>query len=198
VGKRFNQPEWLASERELMERARGGSRDAMAELYAAFAPSLYAEVLMPRVGGDVAAAEDALAETFREVFARLGDWRDEGKSLWSFAARVAMTKAIDLHRARSREGRALTNYARLVAPILPAPEDPGEAMAREADGARIRERVAEVLGRIHERYRRAIELRFFEERSREACAEALGVSVSTFDVVLLRAVRAFRKEWEGE
>lgn len=169
----------------------------MAALYTAFAGTLYAEVLMPRLGGDAAAAEDALAETFREVFARIGDWRDEGKSLWSFAARVALTKAIDVHRARSREGRALANYARLVAPLVPEPENPGETIAREADGARIRARVAMVLDQIHERYRRAIELRFFEERSREACAEALGVTVATFDVVLLRAVRAFRKGWES-
>ena len=43
--------------------------------------------------------------------------------------------------------------------------------------------------------RRALELRFFEERARPECAEALGVKIGTFDVVLLRALRAFRREW---
>ena len=52
-----------------------------------------------------------------------------------------------------------------------------------------------MLSRINPRYRRAIELRFFEEQPREACAQALDVQIGTFDVVLLRALRAFRAAW---
>jgi len=48
---------------------------------------------------------------------------------------------------------------------------------------------------LNERYRFAIELRFVEELSREECAARLGVKLGTFDVLLLRALRAFRKEW---
>jgi RNA polymerase sigma-70 factor (ECF subfamily) len=48
---------------------------------------------------------------------------------------------------------------------------------------------------LNARYRRAIELRFVEEFSREECAAALDVKIGTFDVLLLRALRAFRKEW---
>ena len=42
----------------------------------------------------------------------------------------------------------------------------------------------------------AYETQFVEEqRSREECAERLGVRVGTLDVVLYRAVRAFRATW---
>jgi hypothetical protein len=34
-----------------------------------------------------------------------------------------------------------------------------------------------------------------EDLSREQCSTNLGVSIGTFDVLLLRALRAFRKEW---
>ncbi|GAB5540802.1 MAG: hypothetical protein SangKO_005620 [Sandaracinaceae bacterium] len=61
----------------------------------------------------------------------------------------------------------------------------------------LRETVSAVLERINPRYARAISLRFFEDRSREECAAGLDVKIGTFDVVLLRALRAFRKEWEA-
>jgi len=50
---------------------------------------------------------------------------------------------------------------------------------------------------MNPRYKRAIELRFLEERTRQECADVLEVKLGTFDVVLLRALRAFRKEWEA-
>jgi RNA polymerase sigma factor (sigma-70 family) len=56
-----------------------------------------------------------------------------------------------------------------------------------------RARVDRVLGRINPRYARAIRLRVLEERSREQAAAELEVSVSTFDVVLHRAMAALRK-----
>ena len=55
-----------------------------------------------------------------------------------------------------------------------------------------------MLARLNPRYRRALELRFFEERSRQECAAALEVKLGTFDVLLLRALRAFRKEWDHD
>lgn len=60
-----------------------------------------------------------------------------------------------------------------------------------------RDAIARVLESINPRYRRAIELRFLEEQPREACATALGVTLGTFDVVLLRALRAFRAQWSA-
>ena len=46
-----------------------------------------------------------------------------------------------------------------------------------------------------ERYRIAIELRLIQELPREDCAKRLGVTIGTFDVLLFRAVRAFRKQF---
>ena len=54
-----------------------------------------------------------------------------------------------------------------------------------------------LLEQINPRYRRAIELRLLEDRERQACADALEIKLGTFDVLLLRAVRAFRAEWES-
>jgi RNA polymerase sigma-70 factor (ECF subfamily) len=59
----------------------------------------------------------------------------------------------------------------------------------------VQKAVTSVLERLNARYRRAIELRFVEELPREECALALEVKIGTFDVLLLRALKAFRKEW---
>ena len=48
---------------------------------------------------------------------------------------------------------------------------------------------------LQDRYRTAIELRLIQELSREECAKRLGVTIGTFDVLLFRAVRAFRKHF---
>jgi RNA polymerase sigma-70 factor (ECF subfamily) len=61
------------------------------------------------------------------------------------------------------------------------------------DLAVARQRVEVALGRINPRYAQAIRLRVLEERSREEAAKQLDVSVSTFDVVLHRAMAALRK-----
>ena len=52
------------------------------------------------------------------------------------------------------------------------------------------------LGAINPRYSRALTLRFLEDRPRADCAALLDVKLGTFDVLLLRAVRAFRAQWQ--
>jgi RNA polymerase sigma factor (sigma-70 family) len=195
VGAGFNDPGWLEEETRLVQRARDGDRAAIARLYRHFAPPLYARVLLPLLG-DRDAAEDALAETFRVALERLASFRHRGVSIWYWLQTIGRSKALDQHRARARRGRALAGFARLVGPLTPWAEEP-EAGLGEADRRRLLAAVGEVLARLNPRYRRALEARFLEERGREDCARLLEVTVATFDVVLLRALRAFRREWEA-
>jgi DNA-directed RNA polymerase specialized sigma24 family protein len=58
--------------------------------------------------------------------------------------------------------------------------------------------VSAVLGAINPRYAQAIRLRLLEGLERDDCARELGVTTPTFDVVLLRAVRAFRARWDDD
>jgi RNA polymerase sigma-70 factor (ECF subfamily) len=58
-----------------------------------------------------------------------------------------------------------------------------------------RARIETALDGLAERYRLAIELRLIQELTREDCARRLDVTIGTFDVLLFRAVRAFRKQF---
>lgn len=168
----------------------------MGELYEAFAPSLFSKILLPRLG-DRDAAEDALAETFRTALERLDRFEYRGLSIWYWLSRIAVNKATDMHRVRSRTSRALSNFESLVAPIWQKPEAPDEPSERKEHAQKIKDAIEQVLERINERYRRAIELRFFEEKSRQECADMMKVKLGTFDVLVLRALRAFRRQWES-
>ena len=195
MADRWEEPEFRAWERERIERARRGDREAFGELYDAFASELYRRVLFPRLG-NAQAAEDALSETFRTLLEKLDGYEDQGKSVWHWLARVAANKATDVHRGKGRATRALASFEGLLAPLLGSPETPGAAFEADEDRGRLAAKVREVMERINPRYRRAIELRFFEERPREDCARVLEVKTATFDVLILRALRAFRREWE--
>jgi RNA polymerase sigma-70 factor (ECF subfamily) len=186
----------IAWERTLLRRIRAGERAAFAELYRAYAPVLYRRVLLPKLGAP-GAAEDALAETFRTAFVKLDSYEDQGVSIYHWLSRIASNKAIDMHRARARTDRALTQLEGLLAPLeQPGARDPFGELSARRDQAALEARITEALSALNPRYRRAIELRFLEERERPACAEALEVKLGTFDVLLLRALRAFRRAWD--
>jgi RNA polymerase sigma factor (sigma-70 family) len=192
----FDDPAWLAQERQWLDALRQGDGRAFDRLYAAYAAPLYRRVLLPRLG-DPAAAEDALGETFRKFVERIDTYQDQGKGLWPYLATIAVNHAHDLHRERSRRGRALASFEAMLAPLQaagnapPAPDDGPERAALAAA-------VERALAALNPRYRKAIELRFFADREREECAMLLEVKLGTFDVLLLRALRAFRERWQEQ
>jgi RNA polymerase sigma-70 factor (ECF subfamily) len=183
----FTDPAWLAEERQCLAALRRGDRRAFDRLFEVYARPLYRRVLLPRLG-DPSAAEDALAETFRKAFERLDSYRDLGKGLWPYLATVATNQAHDAHREQARRGRVLSSFASLLAPLE-------QSAGVESDGTHLRVAIDRVLASVNPRYRRAIELRFLDDRSREDCARLMDVKLGTFDVLLLRALRAFRQQW---
>ena len=99
----------LRWEKSRLRRARKGDMQAYGELYQAFASQLYSRVLLPLLS-DRAAAEDALAETFKTALERLDQFQEKGVSIFHWLARIGKNKALDMHRSRERTGRALANF----------------------------------------------------------------------------------------
>lgn len=191
----LNEPDRLRWEKQLAEQAVAGDRAAFSEIYRAYAGRIFSRVLVPRLG-DRTAAEDALAETFRSAYENLHRYTPKGSSLYFWLCRIAMNKATDMHRARATTGRALSSLGELLAPLRQGDPNPGEALEERTDIEQLTATVGRVLDELNPRYRRAIVLRFFDERPRDECAREMDVKLGTFDVLLLRALRAFRKQWE--
>lgn len=114
--------------------------------------------------------------------------------MWGWLATLAINKANDQFRAQARRGRALSSYQALLEPLWQeaGPARPDEAHEREP----LKRAVAAVLETINPRYRQVLELRILQDRPRVECAGALSVTLATFDVLLLRALRAFRARWQ--
>lgn len=182
-------------ERQCVFRATRGDPQAFGELYDAYAERLYRRVLYPMLG-NTSAAEDALAETFRAAFQRLPSYVPGEVSIYHWFAAIGRNKALDMHRARKVTGRALASFEALLKPLATRPPSPEELLTDESQRLLLGRAVHDTLGQINVRYREAIALRFLEDRSREDCASQLGVKLGTFDVLLLRALRAFRKRWQ--
>jgi RNA polymerase sigma-70 factor, ECF subfamily len=191
----LNSPSRLAWEAKLLARAVGGERAALAELYHTYAEPIFAYVLMPKLGNRQA-AEDALSETFRVAFERLAQFEQHKTSVYFWFARIASNKAMDMHRARRVSGRAIVHLEMQVGILFDAPETPDALLFGEAQRREFAERLQLALGHLNCRYRQVLELRFFQELSREECARELQLKVGTFDVLLLRATKALRKEWD--
>jgi len=192
----FNDPAWLEEERRCLRDLRRGDRAAFSRLYGAFAQPLYARVLLPRLG-DRQAAEDVLAESFRTMLEKLNQYEDRGGSIWSWLATIAANKARDVERERARRGQALRGFAQLSAPLFEAAAAAPGPGGDRADAARLQAAVARVMDELNPRYRRALTLRFLEDRPRAECAELLEVKLATFDVLLLRSLRSFRERWQA-
>jgi RNA polymerase sigma-70 factor (ECF subfamily) len=105
---------------------------------------------------------------------------------------VGLHVAIDQLRKRKRE--TLFDPADLERELDASGGDAQSADLLEQHDLEVaRRRVQALIESLNPRYALAIRLRVIEERPREAAAEALGVSVATFDVVLHRAMAALKR-----
>ena len=184
----------LDEEQRLVEEAQRGNLDAMRPLLERYAPPLYSTVILPRLG-DAATAEDVLRDTLATAVEKINRFTWQGKTIYPWLRQIAINKVYDVHRASKRSRR----LADAMAQELPSETDPEASpdamMMAEEERTLHRARIDEALGSLTERYRVAIQLRLVEELSREECARRLEVTVGTFDVLLHRAVRAFRKHF---
>lgn len=185
----WNAESQLAWERAVFSRVRRGDVEAFGLLYDVFAKRLVRHVLAPRLA-DPAQIEDALAETFTRAFAARARYVPGETSAYFWLARIAERIALDVRRASVRRLSFLRAFSEEPTSDVDGPE---ETYASHEKASHEREALTMALERISPRHRAAIELRVLDERPREECATRLGVSVGTFDVLLLRAVRALER-----
>ncbi len=181
-------------ERALCDAAKAGDRVALGTLLRTYGPTLYRTVLLPRLGSE-AIAQDALAETYARVVERFSQYTWQECGVYPWLRVVAMRIALDILRSRKREtlfqpDDLAREVERSESGLASAP-DVDVLAARDLESAR--SRVEAALTKLNPRYEKAIRMRVIEERPREEVARELGVSVSTFDVVLHRALTALKK-----
>ncbi|MEZ4318181.1 MAG: sigma-70 family RNA polymerase sigma factor [Myxococcota bacterium] len=178
----------LEEERAVIERLQAGDRDAFATLYGWYGDLIWRQAILPRLPIREL-AEDCLRDTFRTALEKIGSFRIENRSIFFWLRRIAVNKAIDIHRRHKRD-HALTEA------VMAEPADLQAQPAQPDRGLEVddtKRLVGLSLDKLNERYAQALKLRLIEERTREECAAILDVTVGNFDVILHRAIKAFRK-----
>ncbi|MCP4920522.1 MAG: sigma-70 family RNA polymerase sigma factor [Proteobacteria bacterium] len=181
----------LEQEREVVLQLKAGDRMALAQLYDWYGERLFRQVILPRLPiTDL--AEDVLRDTFRICIERIEQYNPADRSIFFWMRRIAINRAIDVHRAHQRRERLNEqvehNLDRTMGVAPPAPD-------RGQEVEETRDLVEEALQLINPRYAQALRLRLIEDKDREECAQILGVTVGNFDVILHRATKAFRKKY---
>jgi RNA polymerase sigma-70 factor (ECF subfamily) len=165
----------LASERELIRRARAGDEDAFAELVAAHADRVYRALRRFGLGPDEA---DEIAQ---EVFLRA--WRglarfEERAQLSTWLYRIAFNEA--QRRLSRRPPAAIAPDPDGDDPIVSLPESPQlgpEAQTLDREFERTLERA---LSQLPADWRAAVVLRDIEGLSTQDAAEVVGIGEAAF------------------
>lgn len=133
-------------------------------------------------------AEDLTIETFTKAFKRLHQYTPAfAFSTWLF--KIASNHTIDFIRKKRLNALSLDrgfNNAegeRMEISVKDDGLDPMEALQKQE---RI-ERMREVVSQLKDRYRRLVELRYFEEKSYEEISEELNLPLGTVKAQLFRA-----------
>ena len=184
----------LEQEQRLVEEAKQGHLDAMRPVLERYAAPLYSTVILPRLG-DTASAEEVLRDTLATAVEKIRRFTWQGKSIYPWLRQIAINKVYDIHRQSKRSRRLADAMVHEIA-AESDPESHADAqLIADQERRAHRDRIDDTMLQLQERYRIAIELRLIQELPREDCARRLGVTIGTFDVLLFRAVRAFRKHF---
>jgi len=184
----------LEAEQRLIEEAQAGNLDAMRPILERYAQPLYGTVILPRLGDSVS-AEDVLRDTLATAVEKIKRFSWQGKSIYPWLRQIAINKVFDVHRQSKRTRRLADAMAHEVKDETDPESHADAQLIADQERRAHKGRIDDAMQQLQERYRTAIELRLIQELSREECAKRLGVTIGTFDVLLFRAVRAFRKQF---
>lgn len=154
------------------------------------ADTVFRCAIMPLVR-DRSLAEDLLGDTFVRALEHIHRFQWQGKSLLPWLIRIAKNLALD-HLRKSGRVSAWPEGFEQVLPDL-SDSNAETLLGRSQLADLLRGRIDGCMTELNPRYRRVIELRLIERRSRVDAAAELGITIGTLDVLLFRACKSFRK-----
>lgn len=184
----INSDALLLEERELVQRAKNGDKDALATLYETYFDSIYRYVLA-RVG-ESADAEDLTEEVFLRMLRAVHSfqWQQIGFAPWLF--RIAHNLVVDYLRRRTYR-RSRMNY--IAATFIDSVE-----MTEEIEQKLDNQDLNEAVEQLSAAQRDVITLRFAAGLSVAETASALGKRTGNVKVLQHNALAALRRILENK
>jgi RNA polymerase sigma-70 factor (ECF subfamily) len=168
----------------LVQQATDGDQKAYAELMGRYRDAIYYMLL--KMVNNSSDAEDLTIEAFGKAFKNIQQYTPNyAFSTWLF--KIATNNCIDFIRKKKTTTVSLDQNDEdtekapqdLMAPVL----DPEESMIKNQKKVMMRE----IVSKLKPRYRKLIELRYFQEFSYEEIAEELELPIGTVKAQLFRA-----------
>jgi RNA polymerase sigma-70 factor (ECF subfamily) len=172
----------IEDEKEIIERAKSGEKDAFGALYDHYQPQIYRFVLLKI--GDKAEAEDITHQVFLSAYENVGGYRENGNPFGSWLYEIARNR--------------VTDHYRLAKADFPLPDEDSEIFAVPAglpdavDEHFNLEKVRGALVTLRPEYQDVIIMRFVEELSLEETAANLEKTVGAVKLLQHRAIHALR------
>ena len=184
-------PAGKAHEKELrwrlhLDRIRGGSSEALAQLYDETSSMLYGLAL--RILTDPPDAEEVVLDVYQQVWKSTHTFDPSRGTVWGWLSVLTRSRAIDRLRTRApRRAREL--------PIEAGCETQDRAPVPEAESIFAEERklVRQALDQLAAEQREAIELAFFRGLTHVEVAEAMGVPLGTIKTRIRIGMRKMRE-----
>jgi RNA polymerase sigma-70 factor, ECF subfamily len=174
-----------SSEPTLVERARRGEAEAVAELYRLHSPAIFRYFFF-RVR-ERAMAEDLTGEVFVKMVEGLPRYEERGHPITAWLFRIAHDRFVDHHR------RAALRPTEPLADTQVATELGTEAQAIERAQ---QQQLWQLMGSLTEEQQTVIQLRFIEGYSLEDCARLLHKSTGAIKSLQHRALRQLGQKFE--
>jgi RNA polymerase sigma-70 factor (ECF subfamily) len=171
---------------DLVRRAKEGDRQAFAELYREYLPSVY-KFLYYRLNSNKAMAEDMTAEVFLRALRKIGDFNWTGADFGSWLLRIARNLVLD---------NAKSSRARLEVLNDEMPEDAaGEARATEDSVMEnlTNAGVYSAIKQLSPDQRDVITMRFIQGMDVSAVAAAMGKKEGTIRTLQFRGLKSLQK-----
>lgn len=135
-------------------------------------------------------ARDLTQDVFLKAYENIEKFRGDSKlSSWLYT----IAYNLSMNWSGRKAGRETQLDDELAETVAEPPSLSDEIYDRELQLARINETLAE----LPEKYRAVIKLHYFEDRSYQEIADALGLPINTVKVHLLRAKDQLREKLEG-
>ena len=170
---------------ELVDRARSGDQSAYAKLMSRYKDSIYYMLL--KMVNNKSDAEDLTIEAFGKAFKNIGQYSPQfAFSTWLF--KIASNNGIDFLRKRkgviiSIDGDSNDEEDSKPMTVCDERLDPSEELIK----SQMIDLVREVVSKLKPRYKRLVELRYFDELSYEEISDELELPLGTVKAQLFRA-----------
>jgi RNA polymerase sigma-70 factor (ECF subfamily) len=171
-------------EQAIVQRARGGDVEAVAELYQLHSKAIYRYFFF-RVK-DRCTAEDLTGEVFLQIVEALPRYVDRGRPFAAWIFRIARYRVID-HYRRTRTARV----ASMRETMPDAMQDGSETMAMRRLESRL---LHAQIGELTDDQKTVVQLRFFEGYSLDDTATIMGKSAAAIKGLQHRALHQLARK----